>query len=351
LLSLLFFAVSLSPALGFFNVYPFLFSYVADHFQYVACLGLIALAAEGGTGVALDYARRLGRLPRLLTHGLLAAAAVTVLAVLFSLTFRQSAHYASPLTLYADTLEKNPDCWMAHNNLGKCLMDAGSPEAGAAHLREALRLKPDYAEAHSNLGVYLMHAGSRDDGIAEFEAALKLDPTLIPARENLGLALLDTAGLSNEGIKLLQAALRDDTDDPALAEFHDKLGVALAKAPGRMPEAVAEFEEAVRLEPGKVNARGNLGNALARSGRPLEAIAQFAQALSLQPDNPKIHNNLGIVLTKVGRLDEAIAQFRTALQLSPGFLEAHYNLGLALRQAGREEDAAAEFSASGRSPP
>jgi tetratricopeptide (TPR) repeat protein len=351
LLALLFFAGSLLPALGFFNVYPFLFSYVADHFQYQACLGIIALAAVGGPELVLERARGLDGPLRRVSGLLLSVAAAAVLAALFAITWRQSAHYRDPVALYSDTLAKNPDSWMAHNNLGKYLMDSGSPDSGVAHVREALRLRPDYAQAHSNLGVYLMHTGSPSAGIAEFEAALRIEPALVQSRENLGLALLDIPGRSDEGIELLEGALRDDADDPGLAEFHDKLGATLARIPGRMPDAVSELEKAVQIEPGRVSAHGNLGNALARSGRSLEAIQQFEWAIRIQPGDPRTHNNLGIVLAGLGRLDEAMAQFRMALHLSPGFSEAHYNLGLALRQAGRPGEAAAEFSASGRPQP
>jgi Flp pilus assembly protein TadD len=347
LLAVLFFIGSLFPALGFFDVYPFVFSFVADHFQYIACLGIIALVADGGSRVALESAGRSEGAPG---RGIIfvATAFSCVFVALFVLTWRQSAHYKGPVSLYGDTLEKNPDSWMAHNNLGKYLMDAGSEAEGIEHVKEALRLKPDYAEAHSNLGVYLMHKGAGAEGIAEFEAALRIEPALVQPRENLGLALLDTPGRSADGVELLQSALKDDADDPATAELHNRLGVTLARVPGRLPDAVNEFQEAVRLEPENVSAHGNLGNALARSGKTAEAIAQFEWVLKIQPDNPRTHNNLGIALANMGKADEAIAEFRRAVRLSPAFSEAHYNLGLALRQAGRNDEAAAEFSASGK---
>jgi Flp pilus assembly protein TadD len=351
LLAVLFFVGTLFPALGFFNVYPFIFSYVADHFQYMACLGIIALAADGGGHVARDIIQGLVGSRRAAVRTIFGSAAVALLAVLFAITWQTAAHYRNPAVLYRDTLAKNPSAWMIQNNLGKYLMDMGSPNEAVVHLKESLRLRPDYSEAHNNLGVYLMSAGLPGEGIAEFEAAIKFASDATRARENLGLALIETPGRSEEGVSLLQAALHDDGDDPEAAGFYLKLGAALAKARGRLPEAISNFEAAVRLEPNNIDARGSLGNALARAGRTSEAIKQFEAALMIRSDNPKIHNNLGIVLAAAGKTDEAMAQFREALRLAPTFSEARFNLALTLRRAGRTEEAAAEFSAPGRPEP
>ena len=102
LVAVLFFAGTLGPALGFVNVYPMRFSFVADHFQYLAGVGLIVLCAAG-----------LNRVPRVIP-----AILVVVLGVL---TWQQAGIYRNLETLWRDTLAKNPDCWMAHNNLGLLL--------------------------------------------------------------------------------------------------------------------------------------------------------------------------------------------------------------------------------------
>ena len=96
----LFFAGTLFPVLGFLNVYPFIYSYVADHFQYLASFGVIVTAASGLT-LALT------RMPASFQRTSLVLAGVLV-AILGVLTWRQSAIYRDVETLYRDTLRHNP---------------------------------------------------------------------------------------------------------------------------------------------------------------------------------------------------------------------------------------------------
>jgi tetratricopeptide (TPR) repeat protein len=375
LIALLLFVGSLFPALGFFNVYPFIFSYVADHWQYLPCLGMIALATESAAGLARRLVQRSSGVRRVVAGCTIAAAASGGLAVLFILTWRQCGLYRDVETLYSDTLAKNPGCWMAHNNLGERLSDAGSLPAAIAHFEQAIRLKPDCSDAHNNLGNALSKIPGRStDAISELETALRLEPGMAQAHSNLGWVLINAPGRLTEGIAHLKTALELNPD---YAETHYSLGVAYAKMPGRLPEAISEYEEAVRLKPDYADARNNLGNALvaadriseaivqlewtlrihpddpkvcynlgtalARAGRAPDAVVAFERALQIQPDNPDAHNNLGNVLTQLGRGPEAIAHYRAALRLDPNSLAAHVNLGRALRNVGDGQEAIGQF--------
>ena len=102
---------TLVPVLGFLNVYPFRFSYVADHFQYLASLGIIIPASSGLVLV-------LRKFPSLGTF--VPAALVVFLGVL---SWRQSGIYSDAETLYRATLARNPESWMAHHNLAKALAE------------------------------------------------------------------------------------------------------------------------------------------------------------------------------------------------------------------------------------
>src|SRR5439155_4803397 len=111
-----FFVITLSPVLGFIMLYTFRYTFVADHYQYLACIGPIALASAGVVTFADAFKQ---------SRGLILSAAVCVLAVLGVLTWRQSVMYGDNEALWRVTLAKNPGCWMAHNNLGFVLFEKG----------------------------------------------------------------------------------------------------------------------------------------------------------------------------------------------------------------------------------
>ena len=338
----LIFAGTLFPVLGFINVFPFIFSYVADHFQYQACLGIIVLGSAGLTLAA-------GRLPRAL-RWLGPAGAGLLLATLGALTLRQCGMYRDAGTLYRETLARNPACGMAHTNLGDLLsrIVGRLPEA-IDHFEAALRINPRDVIAHNDLGhAFAMMPDRQADAIAEYEAALRLDPRFAPAHNNLGIVLEKIPGRLPDAIGHLEEAVRLA---PAAAEFHDNLGAALLKVPERAPEATAQFEEAVRLNPDSAELQDDLGTALARiPGRLPDAAADLEAAVRLNPHASKMRSNLGVVLAQLpGRLPDAVVQFEAAVRLAPRSAEAHNNLGAALsRIPERAPEATAEFEAATR---
>jgi tetratricopeptide (TPR) repeat protein len=330
----LFFAGSLFPALGFFNVYPFLFSYVADHFQYLASMGIVTAFSAGAAWL-------LGRIPpapRACGLGLVAV----LVAVLCALGNAQSRTYADQPALYKATLVGNPACWMAHNNLGLWYEDRGDPDQAIAHFREAIRLKKDYATAHNNLGSVLRSMPGRlDDAIAHFQEALRLQPGYAEAHNNLGVGLEDRGDLAG-AVAEFQEAVRVRAD---YATAHFNLGGVLLKMPGRLNDAASHLQEALRLRPDYAEAHDSLGSAwLKTPGRLEDAIAEYREALRIRPEFADAHNNLGNALLKVpGRLDDSVVQLREALRLRPGNAEAHNNLGTALSAQGRTSEAVAEY--------
>ena len=126
----LFFVGTLFPALGFFNIYPFLYSFVADHFQYLASLGIIVLFASA---VFLTI-ERISQPQQWIGYSLCAA----VLLTLGTLTWRQCGMYSDIVTLYETTIERNPECFMAYDNMGALLNDADR-SAGGSHVLDSGR--------------------------------------------------------------------------------------------------------------------------------------------------------------------------------------------------------------------
>ena len=274
--ALFYYAGTLFPVLGFMNVYFMRYSFVCDHWVYLSSLGWLALAAALAARVA-ERLRRPG-----LAYGLAAVG----LPVLGLLTWRQAGSYRDMETLWRTTLERNPSCWMAQNNLGAMYFAERLPAEAETHYRAALQLNPGYAEAHDNLGTALAAQGKLPEAIDNFEKALELKPDYAQGHYNLGLAL---------------ASQR------------------------KWAEAMQQYEQAVKLKPDYVDAINNLGTALAVQGRPAEAIEQFNRVLQLRPDYAGAHFNLGLTLGSEGKSAEAMAQFQQAMDLAT----AQGNAGLA----------------------
>ncbi len=327
----LLFLGTLFPVAGFLNLYVFRYSLVADHFQYLPSLGVLALAAAGLT-LALDRAaRRLPACGPLVSLGLL--------AVLTVLTWRQCRMYADVELLYWTTIDRNPDCWLAHNNLGVALAHRGQGDEAIAHYKKSLQLMPDQPETYNNLGLALVDRGQIDEAIADYGKALELRPVYPKAEYNLGLAL---AGRGNfdEAIVHYCAALKFKQDDDA--EAHYNLGLALSHR-GQVNEAITQYRLALVVKPDHAQAHSNLGNALARRGQADEAIAEYRRALAIKPDLAEAHNNLGLGLAGRGQVDEAIAEYRQALAIKRDFAEAHYNFGNALTGQRKFDEALAQY--------
>jgi tetratricopeptide (TPR) repeat protein len=330
----LLFVGSLFPALGFVNLYGARYSFVWDHWQYLPDLALFAAI---GIGIAAGLDRWRARPPG--TEG---AAVVVLLVVLGGPALLHAGMFRDNVTLYTETIARNPDCWMAYDNLG-CEMDLlpGRRDEAMAFYERALRLNPDLAEAHNNLGRDLEQSPGRlKEAEAHYREALRIAPDFAPAHVNLGNALREEGRLP-EALAEYREALRYKADS---ADAYDNLANAL-NAAGRPEEALADFQESVRLNPGDARARTSLGLQLAGlPGRADEALAQFNAALALDPQLPEAHANLGLLLAgRPGRLDEAMAQFIEAIRLRPEYAQARFYYGNVLVQAGRVPEAIGQY--------
>jgi tetratricopeptide (TPR) repeat protein len=130
--------------------------------------------------------------------------------------------------------------------------------------------------------------------------------------------------------------------DPKFAAAHHNLGSAL-HAKNQLDDAIAEYKKAIALDPKDAQAHSNLGIALAAQHKLDEAIIQFQKTIDLDPKDAAAHNNLGIALKDQGKLDAAIAQYQKAIDLDPKLALAHYNLGLALQAQGKLDEAIAQY--------
>lgn len=227
--AVLYFIGVLVPALGFFNVYPMRFSFVADHFVYLASVGFIGLIISGIHAWAIQ-----AKLPR----GVVVAASCLLLLFLGIGTWQRSEEFHDSATLWRDTIAKNPDSWLAKYNLATELIRTArdeSRQAAAATdpeqakrlqaaamanygesstlLHDVLRLEPHHEYAHFSLGVIAQLTGRPDDAVREFNTEISVEPSYAPTYSNLGMIALSQNRLE-DAKRLLTRATELDSAPP-----------------------------------------------------------------------------------------------------------------------------------------
>jgi len=273
-----FFVATLIPVLGFIMLFTFRYTFVADHYQYLACIGPIALASAGIVTLSDRF-----------THyrAVIVSAALLVVASFGTLTWRQAATYSDIETLWRTTLARNPECWMAHTNIGIVFLQQGKIDEAIAHYRLALQMQPDSWDAEYNLGTALVAKGQVDDAILHCERAVGMRPTDPDAQVSLGNALF---------------------------------------AKGRIDEAIAHYQKAITAQPDHFLARYSLGHALLEKGELEGAIQVCRSALLLRPSDADCQTTLAIALEEKGNPTEAIQHYQKAIELAPKSISTLTNL-------------------------
>jgi tetratricopeptide (TPR) repeat protein len=213
--------------------------------------------------------------------------------------------------------------------------------AGAALFRDAALRPIAFALIAAAIGLGVATVRRNFDyrsGVAIWEDTVAKLPGNPRAHDNLANALVEV-NRRPEALAEYEAALRIDPHD---VQAHYNLGNELLQS-GRLAEAIGHYQEALRTFPSFVLAHDNLGNALLRAGRLPEAIEQYAEAVQSNPAHPGAHYNLANALAKAGRLTDAIGEFEAALRLAPDMADAHFNLAIALVRSGRVPEAIAEY--------
>jgi len=274
----LFFVATLSPVLGFIMLYTFRYTFVADHYQYLASIGPIALASAGITTLAASFKE---------SRHFIFGAAVCILAALAVLTWRQSTMYTDIEALWRTTIGRNPGCWMAHNNLGIVLSQKGETEEAIAHYRKTLEMSPDFADADYNLGNALLQKGEIDAAILHCQRAVTIQPNDPEAQVALGNALFQK---------------------------------------GLIDESIVHYQKALAIRPYYVTAHYNLSSAFLKKGEIDEAIFHCRAVLSTQPEHADAHTILASAFLQKGEIGTAIEQYKKTLEIMPRSVPALNNL-------------------------
>jgi len=249
-----YFIVTLFPVLGFFNIYFMKYSLVADHWQYTSIIGIIALIVGLIAYKYKDWQN---------AYRKVAITAAVVLICIFSLlSWKRAETFAHPVTLWKDTLRKNPECWMAYDMLGADLAQKGQWEQAIRHFTKALEIKPDYPKAHSNLANVLYDQGHVDKAFQHFEEALRVNPDAVQVHYNFGTALAEQ---------------------------------------GRLKEAIYHYRTAISLQPDFLQVHYNLAILYARQKNFQGAIKHFSEVLRISPGHSSAHSNLMRVYQLMGK--------------------------------------------------
>lgn len=259
-----YFTVMLFPVLGFFDQGFYRYSFVADHWQYLPILGVLALVAGG-----LSQGRKF-----------LQFSGIAIVVILGALTWNRSLVYLDDQTMWLDTVAKNPKAWLAHYNLGVTRATQGRLEEAIVAYETALRLKPDDADVLNNLGTALAQQGRLAEAIGHWKSAVLYRPKDDGAHNNLGVAYAKH-GDWEQASREFALVLKLRPNDP---EAHANLG-SVYLSQGRAGEAIEQFEAALQVNPGMLPVRLSLAFAFARAGRVSDAVKTFEVVLRADPTN------------------------------------------------------------------
>ena len=258
----LIFVGTLVPALGFFNIYPMRYSFVADHFQYHASAALIVLIVCGLSSIDQRWTTGLGIL----------------VPLLLLTTVVRTMVYQDVETLWRDTVAKNPDSWMVHLNLAKVLAARNNEAEAQHHFEQQVALAPRLAETHWNMGVNFARRNMPDEALLEYDRALERDPRFPQAFFGRGNAFV---------------------------------------AKGDLAQAEREYRRAIELKPDYAQAHHELAQVLVRTRQLQPALEHYIRAIEIDPNMAKAHLNLAALLTALGKPEEARQQFDEAVRLDP----------------------------------
>ena len=269
--------VALIPVLGFVDLAWFRFSFVADHWQYLALPWALALAVDL---VAHTFKQISSRAALVRRPPVAALGAIAVMMFAF-LSFERSRAFANEGALWSDTLARNPGAWAAHNSYGMWLAQQGRRDDARLHFEEASRLRPSYSYPIYNLALTYVEEGDFPRAKEYLHRALEIAPEYPDALASLG-GLLIAEGDVEQGMQRLEQSLHLEERN---AGAHCNLGIALIAM--REPQrASQELERAQELDPTLVQAPYHLARARIQLGNLLGAREAMQRVLVLAPNHP-----------------------------------------------------------------
>jgi tetratricopeptide (TPR) repeat protein len=284
LLVLLWIGAALFPALGFFDVWPFIYSFVADHFAYMAmpAFALIAVLAAARVGELVPAVARLGAIVGTLS-----------VATCIALSNAAIPKYANEEVLWRVTLDQNPEAWIAANNLASGLLrEAGvlaerqqrdealsKAEEALGFAKRAGELNPsDFRNAVNRSEAYRL-LGRSEESLREIESALPNARHVSDVYWLHGRALESVGRTDEARMAFKEAAALATKRSEEIAARRELMRIAASRR--ELEDAIRECARIVELDLGNADMRANLGALYRASGRSEEARRTVLEAVSL----------------------------------------------------------------------
>ena len=308
---------------------------MADRYTYVPLIGLFVILAWGLPDVLnkgqvanarrarltcqkFDFRHMVARHSTVLVF----AVSVAVLA-LGTCTWTQTGYWKDSLTLFGHALRVTRRNYVAHNNYGAALEDAGQFDEAAKHYQAALTFRPRYLDALNNMGNAFRRQKKYAEAEKMYRRALEIEPRNAKARGSLA-ATLEALGRIDEAIAEYRKALKLH---PKSAALHNDLGKALSTK-GLKLDALREWREAIRLDPKCVEAHYNMALYFTSQGNTWAAIKHYESILATKPDHMNAHLNLGALFSDLGKHEQAIQHYNEVIRIDPAYAPAHHNLAV-----------------------
>jgi len=319
----LYFVCALFPALGIFSVYPMIFSYVADHFQYIASLHAIVLLVGLMAFLFDRFARRCNWQLGAGGKAVVLYASLGVVSLFFGWKIMEHGKaFANLETLWTDVVTKNDRSWAAHNNLGMVYQKQGKIEKASDEFKKAIEINPEYLLAHQNLGLYYYYSDQGSSAIQEFKKTIDIDPDHADAYNNLGLVYLNLDQIDKAQDYFLTAIAKK----PKMIQAHYNLAECYI-VKEQYDKSIDELLVSINFHPQYYEAMNRVAQVYEMVGREDLAVYWYKRAVSVKGDYSPAHNNLGNILARRGALREAIDEYQLALQGDPEFVDSLVNLG------------------------
>ena len=378
----LFFAVTLSPMLGFVDNSYMKFAFVADRYQYLAGVGLLMLLVGGGVTLWQEASRTM---PQVLHKYAVSVAAAPLLLACAVLTHQRATLFQDKVVLFQGVVAHNPAAYEAYYNLGtflmerertaeaieaftrgleyephrikmyvnlsSALMDMERHAEAEVVLQDAIAREPEdfaalpdphgaryeAAGVHTNMGMVLMDLGRHAEAEAALQRALQLDSTMNQARRNM-VALLHEQERHAESLQVLQDIARREPSAGLYCQMAD-----VATVLGLQAEAESYQKQAQSMGSdcfgGRLQQEAQQAAVHFNAGRFAEALALYEQIAAMYPDSAENHGNLALTLAQLGRLQEAQQSLERTLQLAPDYVQVLRQFANVHLAAGRQEQA------------